>query len=146
MKNRLAVLFPAVLAFLPVCVHAVPADERCPYAVSGTLENGTGKDAYRYAGMELRIFNRSDKAVLSCTVVFYVYDENGESPFTGTNSITADCCQYIDPQKEACVSVSLDGFLSETPAEPYQYDYLYISRIVYEDGSVWEDPYGVYAL
>lgn len=146
MTGRLFILFPAVLLFLLLCGSFISAQERCPYVISGTIENGTGKAAYRYAGMELCVFNKSDKAVLSFTVVFYVYDENGESPFAGTNCITADCSHYIEAQEESCLSVSLDGFLSESPEEPYQYDYLYISRIIYEDGSVWEDPYGVYAL
>ena len=41
---------------------------------------------------------------------------------------------------------SLDDYISEMPDEAYQIDFLYVSKIEYDDGGVWEDPYGVHAM
>ena len=41
--------------------------------------------------------------------------------------------------------ISFDS-MNQFPEEALYVDYLYVSRIEYEDGSLWEDPFGLTAF
>ena len=101
---------------------------------------------YDSAGLEYSFYNKSDKAVKSLTFVFFLNGDEESSFEVFENLIELEVSAVVEPQNFIEDCVSLDSFLYEVPEEPYQLDYLYVSRIVYEDGSEWTDSFGVCAF
>ena len=116
-----------------------------PYALNARMVTEKSS-VYELAGVDFIFLNRSDKAVKSFTMVFFMYDEDGNPPAIGNNGVVLEI--IVDVGKGECQEdlVSLDRYLYEIPDTEYQLDYLYVSRIVYEDGSEWSDPFGMYAI
>lgn len=116
-----------------------------PYALTAKMVT-EASNVYELAGIDFTFLNRGDKAVKSFTMVFFMYDEDGNPPGIGNNGVMLDI--VVDVPEGKCEEdlVSLDRFLYEIPDSPYQLDYVYVSRIVYEDGSEWSDPFGMYAV
>lgn len=99
---------------------------------------------YETAGFEFSFLNKSDKTVKALTFVFFLNSDEESSFEVFENLIKLEVNAVVEPQSFVEDCVSLDLFLYEVPEEPYLLDYLYVSRIVYEDGSEWTDPFGVY--
>ncbi len=114
---------------------------RAPYAVSGEMRLGSSV-GYTTAGFDFLFCNRAEKNVTGFTVVFALFDSDGDPPFFGADYMTQTFRCILSPQENAEFAVSLDSYLDDVPDEPYLTDYLYAARIEYEDGSVWEDPFG----
>ena len=116
-----------------------------PYALSAKMVTDASS-VYEVAGIDFSFLNRGAKAVKSFTMVFFMYDEDGNPPGIGNNGVKLEV--VVDVAAGECEEdlISLDRFLYEIPDSPYQLDYLYVSRILYEDGSEWSDPYGMYSI
>lgn len=119
--------------------------QRVPYALTAKMVTESS-NVYEVAGIDFSFLNRSGKAVKSFTMVFFMYDEDGNPPGIGNNGVKLEI--QVDVAAGECEEdlISMDRFLYEIPDSPYQLDYLYVSRILYEDGSEWSDPYGMYAI
>jgi len=113
-----------------------------PYSISGemVLESSS---VYNTAGFEFMFYNGSEKSVSGFTVVFYLFDEDGEVPLTGRNNIVLSVDSEVSPYSMVELCVSLDKYLSYIPEVPYTVDFLYVSSISYEDSSKWTDPFGL---
>lgn len=116
-----------------------------PYLVRGEMVMEDSA-IYEIAGLEFSFLNKSNKAVKSFTLVFYFFDEDGNAPAVGSNNVVLEIVGNVGCGRLEEDCISLDKFLYEIPEEPYVLDYMYVSRIVYEDGSEWTDPFGVYAF
>ena len=116
-----------------------------PYALSARMVTDASS-VYEVAGIDFSFLNREKKAVKSFTMIFFMYDEDGNPPGIGNNGIKLEI--LVDIAAGECEEdlISIDQFLYEIPDIPYQLDYLYVSRILYEDGSEWRDPFGMYAI
>ena len=116
-----------------------------PYALTARMVTDAS-NVYEVAGIDFTFLNRSDKAVKSFTMVFFMYDEDGNPPAIGNNGVKIEI--DVDVAAGECEDdlISLDRFMYEIPDSPYQLDYLYVSRILYEDGSEWSDPFGMYSI
>lgn len=98
---------------------------------------------YETVGFDFNFINKSEKNIKSFTVVFYIFDEDGNPPALGRNNIVITINSEVLSKESYESCVSLDSFFYEIPEEPYEVDYLYVSKIVYEDDSVWTDPFGL---
>lgn len=121
------------------------ASEKNPYFISGEMVVDASSK-YEAAGFNFNLINRSEKNIKSFTVVFYIFDEDGNPPALGRNNIVVTINSEVLSQENYESCISLDSFLYEIPEEPYEVDYLYVSKIVYEDDSVWSDPFGLCAF
>ena len=116
-----------------------------PYALSAKMVTDASS-VYEVAGIDFSFLNRECKPVKSFTMVFFMYDEDGNSPGIGNNGVKLEVVVDVAAGEWEEDLISIDRFLYEIPDTPYQLDYLYVSRIVYEDGSEWSDPFGMYAI
>ena len=107
---------------------------------------GEDTELYEYAGIKLTFYNASGRTVRKFFAVVFLSESDGTSPFMGTNCITLECGEIAAPHAVVNARFSLDDYISEASDEGYLIDFLYVSKIEYEDGEVWEDPYGVYAM
>ena len=134
-------------AFAAMCVlcFSFPLYARSPYRIKGEVSVGADAAFYEYAGIALTFYNASGRAVRKFFAVVFLSGSDGESPFTEGNCVTLEYDENIAPRTAVRAEFGLDDYISEVPDEAYQIDFLYVSKIEYDDGSVWEDPYGVYA-
>lgn len=116
-----------------------------PYGISAKMVIEPS-NVYEIAGVDFTFLNKADKGVKAFTLMFFMYDEDGDPPGIGNNGVSLEILVDIEKGAREDDIVSLDQFLYEIPDIPYQLDYVYVSRIVYDDGSEWRDPFGMYAV
>lgn len=118
-----------------------------PYIVKGEMilesENPDMEQNFEIGGLKVYFFNKENKPVSEFTIVFTLFDQDGEPINIGRSTIVATVKKTIDPLTSFNCCLSLDQDLGEVPEEPYVVDYLYVSRIVYEDGTQWNDAFGL---
>ena len=90
--------------------------------------------------------DNSQKEIEKISLVFYLFDKDGEPAYECRNKISAEVEKVLGAGEDCNFCISLDKYLNSIPEDSLQVDYLYISRIEYEDGSVWEDPFGMVAF
>lgn len=113
-----------------------------PYIIDGEMVLDSSSK-YEIAGLNFHFFNKSEKQIKNFTVVFYMYDEDGNPPGTGRNNVVVNITASIKGNENLNGCISLDEYLYEIPEVPYSIDYLYVSKITYADDSVWSDPLGL---
>lgn len=143
MKNKKILKFFFLFALLMLNLNCgFSLDAGIPYFIKGEIVTDVSCD-YQNAGFDFTFMNRADKTVKDFTVVFYVFDENGEPPLIGRNNIVFKIKQIVEGRSSLKSCVSLDDFIDYIPEGGLQTDFLYISHITYEDDSNWSDPLGM---
>jgi hypothetical protein len=100
---------------------------------------------YRFAGIEFTFLNTSSTAVAEITVSFALFDaQTKKNPLTGSNKFSLTMRGTVGPYEKKEMIIPLDDYLYLSPSQPFIIDLFYIAKIVYIDGSVWTDTYGVY--
>ncbi len=135
-----------LLFLLTLCSCSLFAKESCPYLVNGSVRLVSETGEFEAAGFDLFLVNKSVKTINNFTLVFFLFDEDGEAISNGRCNFVISVSKIVEAGKSLETCISLDPYLSEIPECPYEVDYLYISRVEYEDGSVWEDPLGLNAF
>ncbi|MBR2106878.1 MAG: hypothetical protein IJ937_06400, partial [Treponema sp.] len=99
-------------------------------------------EIYEYMGLELKVQNKSDVKIKGITIVFFLFDEDGEPTSNIKNNIVLNigCDIPANGTLEDCIS--LDKYVYVFEDMLYSIDYLYISKIFYADGTTWNDPFG----
>ena len=134
----------AFAAMYIIC-FVFPFYAHTPYRIQGEVSVGADAELYEYGYIALTFFNASKRTIRKFFAVVFLSGSDGESPFTEGNCVTLEYDENIAPRTTVRAEFGLDDYISEVPDEAYQIDFLYVSRIEYDDGGVWEDPYGVYA-
>lgn len=117
------------------------AEEIIPYIIRGSIEMNS--EIAEVCSVELSITNRSDKTIEELTVVFYLFDSQGEPVLMEKSNVVISIHEAIEPMENLKKEICLDPYFCYAKEDEYTLDYLYVSRIVYEDGTVWEDPFGM---
>lgn len=121
------------------------ASSTSPYSIKGECVLPQDGNDYQIAGFEFVFRNSTDKDVTDFTLVFYVYDEDGNSALVGTDCVITKCEYSVPARSEIDGEISLDGYLSEATEVAYHADYIFVSEINYADGSKWHDNFGLFA-
>ncbi|MBR1638349.1 MAG: hypothetical protein IJ688_03080 [Treponema sp.] len=100
-------------------------------------------DEYEIAGLNLSFKNNGKKRVSEFNIVFYLFDEEGEPVSLFRSNLVLNVKTDISAGESEDFMLSLDSFFTYEPESDYYIDYVYISRIVYSDGSSWNDPFGL---
>ena len=117
-----------------------------PYQISGEFVMEEDSEKYKNAGFEFNFTNMSTKRVKSFTLVFFLFDEDGEPPLGVKNNIVLSITRTVESGQTVEGCISLDKYIYTIPEYPYEIDYLYVSQINYDDGSVWKDPLGFISI
>ena len=139
MKRISIVFLFCVFQMLASKIYAV---QRIPYSISGSLVDEES-EVYENYGFSGTFNNCSEKAVVSFTVVFFVFDDDGNCPLKGRNNVVVKIEQDIPPQNKYEFIVSMDSLLPEDWELECEADYIYVSRIEYSDSTEWSDPFGM---
>ncbi len=87
--------------------------------------------------------NNSEKSVVKVELVLSLYDSDGE-PVFDTDWITVEVPLFTEPGTVTQDQIDLSPYITDLP-EDFATDYFYASKIWYQDGTLWQDPYGRYA-
>ena len=79
-------------------------------------------------------------------LVFFLFDQDGEPAYECRSKISLEIERKISAGEKSTFCISLDNFMNSVPSELLMVDYLYLAKIEYEDGTCWEDPYGLIAF
>lgn len=123
-------------------VTGIFAKSKVPYKITGEMENNYRNSLGEWS-FNFDFYNISNLKVNSFTLVFYLFDEEGNLAIKNRNSIVFKVEESVPPYAYFSDYFILDNYLSEVPEYPYEIDYLYVSFIEYEDGSFWRDPFGL---
>jgi len=145
MIKKLKLKLGLVVCLLLFSSCSLFARNTIPYLVEAemVLEEST---EYEIAGLNFDFYNREEKNIKNFTLVFYLFDYDGNPVSLGKSNIVLTVNTEVGCGERIQGCISLDKFLFEYPEEPYQVDYLYVSKIEYEDESIWSDPYGLLAF
>lgn len=132
-------MFKRLISF---CAAAFAASQlmlyaKDPYYIKGEIVTSGGGE-YSYAGLEIRFYNKSDLPISSFTVVYRLSDYDGLSPFD-MEYIFVNIDEYVPPDGSIRKCISLDDLFDEAPDAEYEVDRIFVDKIMYEDGTVWED-------
>lgn len=119
------------------------AKESAPYYINADFVMENNSSDYQMCGVDLYFLNKTKKKINEFTVVFYLFDEDGEPISEGKSNIVLNINREIDENQTFFDCISLDKYFNGKPDSKCLIDYLYVSRIVYEDGSLWNDPFGM---
>ena len=112
---------------------------KAPYSIVGEMEiNQKTEEAF----LEYTFCNDSKKVVKDFTIVFYVFDSDGDVPLKNKNNIVVRIKTEVGAKEELSDKIMLNEYLSYIPEEPFFVDYLYVSSINYIEGTLWNDPFG----
>ncbi|MCL2209670.1 MAG: hypothetical protein FWC19_05800 [Treponema sp.] len=144
-NSRLVINILAVFSFLSCTDNG---SEPPPFIVTVPISilSNTSYD-FMYAGISFYFFNKSEKSIDNITASFRLFDaKTQDNPFIGSNEFEITKLTSISPGENKEIVLSLDKFIHNAPSEPYEIDFFYILKIVYADGSIWEDKYGLYSI
>ena len=138
--KRISILL--VMCLLHVFGGRLLALSAAPYFISGNIsdESLNENEKYNFIGS---FTNDSSKDVCSFTIVFYVFDEDGGCPLIQRNNVVIKIDEFIKAGKTSSFNKNLDKYFYAAAQGNYETEYLYVSRIVYSDGSEWSDPFGL---
>lgn len=144
MKNFSRYIFVFSVWLMTGC--QVFSQDSLPYVMSGEFVMEEGASDYSICGVDFFLLNKSEKEIKTIDLVFFLFDKDGEPASECQNKISVEIEKSISGGEDSTFCMSLDKYMNSIPAEPLQIDYLYLARIEYEDGSLWEDPYGLHAF
>lgn len=145
MKSRFVVFIAFLIGLVMMSCCSFNA-LRAPYVITEErVTIGEEEGVFSSAGAFFTLYNNTDKTMCSCTLSFRIYDYDGEASTVGGNLITTDFKGIVLPKTTEQIVVSLDDMVSGELADGYQFDFVYVSRILFSDGSSWNDPVGVYS-
>ena len=133
-----------LILFFPGC-KAFSLDS-VPYVIAGEFEMEEGSADYSICGVNFYLLNQHEKDISKINIVFFLFDQDGEPAWECRSKISAEITIDIEAGESRNFCMSLDQFMNSVPEDYLLVDYLYLAKIEYEDGSVWEDPYGLTAF
>ena len=144
MKGKMSILVLCCLfaACTMFTARQVPFTVSKPECVIGGNE-----DYYRIAGIVFRFYNTRAKEIRRIEISCMVYDaESKNNPFIGSNLIKAVFNESIGSGEQKELIIPLDRYMYRVPEKPYLVDHFFIRKLIFSDGSVWEDVTGAYKI
>jgi hypothetical protein len=122
--------------------------EMPPFVITKpVIEINERTNYFCYAGMIFKFYNLAEEYVDKITVSFMLFDNKTElSPFISNNKFEISKWDYVFPNENKEIIISLDQFIYIAPTEPYLIDFFYISEIHYGNGGIWQDRNGIYRV
>lgn len=109
-----------------------------PYKISGELDYSNVQMNFNYS-----FFNNCNKDVKSFTIVFYLFDEDGNPPELIRNNMVLCEKKFVESYTTFSTRIPLNKYFESMSDNEYTIDYLYVSKIEFTDGTVWTDPFGM---
>lgn len=138
-NKKKIVLSLSVMLFTTVIGCNLSANEVEDFKFEARLVTEQGNENYRIAGLEIIFANYSEKVAKKFEISFQLYDEDGIPFAHGVYEVVGD----TGPNKYGHMFLNLDQYFDKKDPKKSFVDYIFINKIVYEDGSEYSDPYGL---
>lgn len=140
-KKILGLCVSIFFIFIAGCNLSAEGINKVPYELEGKFLCEENSTEYERGAVNYNFKNLSDKTVKEVYIVFYLFDE--ESTPLKNNMIAATC--NIPCNEDSDFFIVFDEYLSDDVKvnEGFYLDFMYASKIIYEDGSEWTDPMGL---
>lgn len=112
--------------------------EIVPYEIRGEIDYEVSNVSFDY-----EFCNKTEKQISSFTIVFYLFDEDGNPPESLRNNIVARETVEVAAYTSVSEKIGLERYFDIVPDEQYTVDFLYVSKIEFTDNTVWSDPFGM---
>ena len=149
MIQNKSLVFIIIVLFLSVlsCSQNSSDITNPPFAVTQPeYRSSKEDDRCVLGGVYFDFYNKAESSVIRLETRMNVYDrKTGKAAFLGCGTIESGNEVLIKSREQRKLCVPLDEYITVISEEGYIIDQFYISRIEYEDGSIWEDEFGVYA-
>lgn len=130
-----------LLSFIFVSCSTFGQTFERPYLIKGEMI--VDESSYdEYASLEIEFFNKENKKIESFNISCLFFDEEGNTALWGNSRFTAEIKIDVPAGEKITANFCLDPYLSEIPEKPYQVEYLFVTSILYEDGTIWKDSLG----
>lgn len=137
MNKRLVILFIMILVS-----EIAYSKNKLPYKVSYDLEY-KDKNENQIVEIGINLTNKSSKSISAFTIVFYLFDYEGNSAIKEKNSIVLRFDEEINAHDSISINKDISQFITEDYETGLEVECLYVSIIEYEDGILWTDPFGI---
>ena len=146
--NGLILAFGVALAVLfTSCPSQLWNADAPPYAISKPVYRNAGPDdTCTIGGVFFDFYNKSEKEIVFIETCMNVYNsKSGELAFSGAGGLTsgAECIVQKLQKKNLCIP--LDEYLWQIENTSLCTDNFFIKKIIYADGTIWQDKLGVYS-
>lgn len=141
MKNA-ARIFLFILSMSVIGCKAF-SQEMVPYVLSGEFVMEENSTDYSICGVDFYLLNKSEKEIKTINIIFFLFDQDGEPASECRSKVLVEVEKSLAGGESCSFCLSLDSFMNSVPSSPLMVDYLYLGKIVYEDGTEWNDPYGL---
>ena len=127
----------------PATISEVP-----PFVITKPVFEIIGRtNHFNYAGLVFNFQNHAEDHVERITVSFMLFDiKTQSSPFITNNKFEITKWDFVFPNENKEIIISLDQYIYIAPTEPYIIDFFYISEIHYVSGRLWQDKNGKYRV
>lgn len=128
-----------ILGFSIMSGCKLSGEENCQYTIIGNVVLDENNPNYEIGGFEFKIANFFPKAMKKFIVCFTIFDENGIPLCKPMFEINGT----LKSKEYATICLNLDDYLVNIESRNLVADFIYLSKIVFEDGSEWSDPFGL---
>ncbi len=153
MRKMLSFINQKIICHLFICLLVLftsscksYAQSYVPYLLDGEFVMDEESDDYSICGIKLFLVNKSEKNISKVNLVFFLFDKDGEPAIECRNKFEFNIEQNLTASESCDFCIGLDKYMNTIPSELLFVDYIYLSKIEYEDGSFWEDPLGLMAF
>lgn len=136
-KNVGIVLVGMFFSLIASC--NLTAEDKPDFDFEARLVTEEGKEFYDIAGMELYFGYYGPKTVAKFQISFQLFDETG-MPF---NQGIYEVVGITKTKEYRHVFLKLDELFTNQDPKKCTLDYMYINKIIYTDGTEYNDPHGL---
>lgn len=148
-NSKARLIFTVFLTALLYGCRGSMMDIRTPPFVISEPEyrDGTEDESCIFGGVYFDFYNWAESRVVFLEIRMNVYDrKTRKSAFPGCGTIKSGNSVLIESGEKRQMCIPLDEYINQMSEGGYLIDQFYVSRIDYEDGRVWIDELGMYAL
>lgn len=141
--NKKWICFFAVSVFL---FESCVSKRNVPYEVFGEIVSGVETEFANWSEsstdenntkLDFLFTNLSDKNVDSFFVTAFIFDSDGNSVFEERNNLVFEVNERVLGGESYSGNVVIPELSFDAEETEYEIEYIYVSKIIYEDGSLW---------
>lgn len=145
-KCIILIIFSSLIILFSSCYLSQVENTPPEYSISQPdFKNGVTEYCCELGGVSFDFYNKSEKSIIYLEVKMNIYDSSTkENAFIGVGTITSSIDCHISFREKKNFFISLDKYITVIPNNELYIDQFYVSKIIYDDGSEWNDYFGVY--
>lgn len=129
-----------ILFFLLMSSCNIFAQPIVPYEIKASFVCEKNSASYKIGGLDCKFYNSSSKEVEKFVLVFSLFDKDG---IPAINQIMFEIDAKVKTNEFISFILNLDELLKKVDVTISDVDFVYVSKIIYSDGSEWSDPFGI---